>query len=88
MKGLVMLAPVIGFPFVFHALSGALVTGAGFFAISAALTPFKEHILQTARNKTIGQTENVSHDNPGIGMAAPRSSGDDSVKDSEITKQQ
>jgi hypothetical protein len=49
-KGLAMMAPFIGVPVLFHALSGTVVTGLGFFTVASALTPFKDDLLKVAKS--------------------------------------
>jgi hypothetical protein len=53
MKGLAMMLPIVGLPFAFHALSLAVLTGAGFFTISSLLSPFNDKVLWLARNSGI-----------------------------------
>jgi hypothetical protein len=48
-KGLAMMAPVVGLPFLLHALGGAVITGVGFVAVSTVVSPFAGKILQAAK---------------------------------------
>lgn len=48
--GLTMMAPVVGFPLVFHAVSGAVVGGIGLAALSAFMSPFAGMIYLASRN--------------------------------------
>jgi hypothetical protein len=38
-KGLAMIAPVVGLPLLLHAVGGAVITGAGFVAVSSVMNP-------------------------------------------------
>jgi hypothetical protein len=49
-KGLAMMAPFIGVPMLFHALSGTVITGLGFATVASALTPFKDDLLKVAKS--------------------------------------
>jgi len=49
-KGLAMMAPFIGAPVLFHALSGTVITGLGFATVASALTPFKDDLLKVAKS--------------------------------------
>lgn len=51
--GLAMMAPVAGFPLVFHAVSGAVVGGIGFAALSAFMSPFAGMIFLASRNRKL-----------------------------------
>ncbi|NTU59052.1 MAG: hypothetical protein HGB00_09105 [Chlorobiaceae bacterium] len=66
-KGLAMMAPVIGFPLIVHALTGAVITGVagvGLAAISSVMGPFKEDILQATKGMLVRQIPCDSHDVP------------------------
>ncbi|NTW83494.1 MAG: hypothetical protein HGB36_09030 [Chlorobiaceae bacterium] len=49
-KGLAMMAPVVGFPLFIHAMGGVFLTGIGFIALSPIFAPFKENILKATKN--------------------------------------
>ncbi len=49
-KGLAMMAPFIGVPVLFHALSGTVLTGLGFATVASALTPFKDDLIKVAKS--------------------------------------
>lgn len=57
-KGLAMMAPFVGMPFLLHAVSGAVVTGAGVLALASAMGPFKSDIMQAARALGLGLPAN------------------------------
>lgn len=48
-KGLAMMAPVVGLPLLLHALGGAVITGIGFTAVSSVMNPLAEKILHLTR---------------------------------------
>jgi hypothetical protein len=47
-----MIAPVVGLPLFFHALSGVFFTGFGAVAISTVMSPFTGKILQITKGTT------------------------------------
>jgi hypothetical protein len=51
--GLSMIAPVLGLPLFFHALSGVFVAGLGAVAISTVMSPFTGKILQATKGTTL-----------------------------------
>lgn len=70
MLGLAMLLPLVGFPLAFLVLGGATLTGAGFFAISSALTPFSVMMPEEARRK----------DNVQAGKVMPAGNSTENIK--------
>lgn len=63
-KGIALMVPAIGLPLAFHLLNGAIATGAGILALSAALAPFGEELAGLIRliSPNAGQlsTENAT----------------------------
>lgn len=51
-KGLAMMVPAVGLPLAFHLLNGAIITGAGVLALSAAFTPFTGELLKAFRKSS------------------------------------
>lgn len=45
-KGLAMMAPVVGFPLLLHAVGGVVITGIGFAAVSSFVRPVADRIFQ------------------------------------------
>ncbi|TLU83096.1 MAG: hypothetical protein FDX30_08505 [Chlorobium sp.] len=52
-KGLAMMAPVVGVPLFVHAMGGVFLTGIGFFALSPIIAPFKKSIFKATKNMLI-----------------------------------
>lgn len=63
-KGLAMMAPVVGLPFLLHAVGGAVITGIGFAAVSSVVSPFAEKFLQAAKGL-------IAQPSTGFGKALP-----------------
>ncbi len=53
-KGLAMMAPVVGLPFLLHAVGGAVITGIGYAAVSSLLSPLATKILQATSSLVSG----------------------------------
>ncbi len=88
MKGLAMMLPIVGLPFAFHALSLAVLTGAGFFAISSLISPFNIKVLRLARNSGLMPAVEPGKANPEIIHADTSLSGDEAAVSPETEKNQ
>jgi hypothetical protein len=51
-KGLAMMVPALGLPLIIHALSGVVISGVGFAAITSVMSPFRSQILQAVKVKS------------------------------------
>ena len=45
-RGLALMLPAVGLPIAFHVLNGAMLAGAGFFALSAVIMPFSDDLMK------------------------------------------
>jgi len=58
-KGLAMMAPVVGLPLLLHAVGGAVVTGAGFAAVSSVASPIAAKIFQATNMSVSGHRRRI-----------------------------
>jgi hypothetical protein len=62
-KGLAMMAPVVGLPLAFHAVGGVVLSGAGFMAIATMLSPFRDEIMKVMSG-VAGTSKNLNKSVP------------------------
>ncbi len=90
-KGLAMMAPFVGAPVLFHALTGAVVSGLGFATIATALTPFKDDLLKAAKSlanemsANLGSVSAPTSSSKPVHIAATSEGGDIPIKNESIS---
>ncbi|HWQ25716.1 MAG TPA: hypothetical protein VN367_02935 [Chlorobaculum sp.] len=69
-----MTGPAVGLPLFIHALSGAVITGAGVDVVTSVMSPFREQILEAAKGMIIRHFPGDSQVVPVIPVKEPVSS--------------
>lgn len=59
-KGLAMMAPVVGLPFLLHAVGGAVITGVGYAAVSSVVSPLVRKIFKATKGLIGGPSTGFS----------------------------
>ena len=54
------MAPVVGLPLFIHALSGAVLSGLGFAALTFSMSPFRKEILKAVNAMSMGKPVDAS----------------------------
>jgi hypothetical protein len=70
-KGLAMMAPVVGLPLFIHALGGVVISGVGFAALTSAMSPFREEILKAVNGIGLRNPDEVKKAVPASSVLVP-----------------
>lgn len=70
-KGLAMMAPIVGLPFLLHAVGGAVVTGAGFAAVSSFMSPIAAKIFQERKMSAFRNFRSIGKALPELPVSIP-----------------
>ncbi|MEE9904160.1 hypothetical protein [Chlorobium sp.] len=70
-QGLAMMAPVVGLPLLLHAVGGAVITGAGFAAVSTVVSPIAAKIFQATNMSASGHRRRIAKAVPELPVSVP-----------------